>query len=224
MREFVNQNSGNNGGVRPSWDQVQERQFRGANQPGNGRFSGPDKPGILSRIFGFVPKLFNSKKKLIIWVIVVLAALGVWGGLRLKNRNNPENQPQVYEALVNIVDQKTSDPVEDARSSLKKGDVIAYFPEGHSWSDTEKNSYLIVKIKLTSEEAAKLTQAKTKEVKKEKEKGPDGKEIDMGPEMETVLAREYFLDLPGYDVQKFWSTQEQPFKDKVFDDGVIEKK
>ncbi len=177
-------------------------------------------------------KITNPKKFIILIVIVTLIIAAIIGGVILwkkyKDNQKPENQPQVYEALVNVVDQKTGDPVEDARSSLKKGDVIAYFPAGHSWSDTEKNSYLIVKLKLKAEDAAKLMAAETKEIK-DTEKSPDGKSSspadgDIRPRTETVRARQYFLNLPKFDVQKFWETQQQPFGDKIFSESIIDKK
>lgn len=165
-----------------------------------------------------------NKKRFTLIILIAAAIIGaaIWGIVKFKNRNNPENKPQAYEALVNVVDQKASDPVEDARSSLKKGDVIAYFPEGHSWSDTEKNSYLIVKIKLKSEDAAKLMEAETKE--KKVEGSTLDKEKNMGPQTETVVARKYRLDLPNFDLQKFWGGGGQPFRDKIFDSGMIQKK
>jgi hypothetical protein len=185
--------------------------------------------------------MFNSKEKIIIATLIAVIIIGTaWGILKYKNRNNPENKEQVYEALVNIVDQKASDPVEDARSSLKKGDVTAYFPEGHSWSDTEKNSYLIVKLKLKPADAAKLMEAVTKETPLSppldkggseggsapfqggNERGPEGPRPPAGGE--TVRARQYFLNLPSFDVQKFWETQTQPFGDKIFGSGIIKKK
>jgi hypothetical protein len=175
-------------------------------------------------------EFFKRKKILIpLSVFFILAVIGgAFFVLRQKKELAlPENQPQVYEALVNIVDQKTKDPVEDARSSLKKGDVIAYFPEGHPWSGTEKISYLIVKIKLRPDEAAKLTEAETKEINrdllklKENEKN---KAEEIGPERETVRARKYRLDLPDFDVQKFWGDHVQPFGDRVFDRRIIDKK
>lgn len=167
-----------------------------------------------------------NKKRFFLVIIIFLAVIfgAVWGTLKFKNRNNQEKKKQVFEALVNIVDQKVSDPIEDARGSLKKGDVIAIFPEGHSWSETEKNSYLIIKLKIYQEDADKLLKAETKEVKNKNRKDGEQEEKDMMPEMEIVKARMYRLDLPDFDTQKFWGGGGQPFADKIFTSSIIEKK
>jgi hypothetical protein len=189
------------------------------------------RPQICKLFWGILRNL-KSKKTLILLSAIVLVIAGTVFGIlawkKYKADHNPANQPQVYEALVNIVDQKTSDPVEDARSSLKKGDVIAYFPAGHPWSETEKISYLIVKIKLRPDEAVKLTEAKTQPLKNpqlpKNPQGQNGAPKNIGPQTETVLARQYRMNLPSFDLQKFWSDHNQPFADKVFDAGIIQKK
>jgi hypothetical protein len=85
-----------------------------------------------------------------------------------------------------------------------------------------------VKIKLTPTDASKLTQAKTQAIKNSKTpptpQGKNGAPKNLGPQTETVLARQYRLKLPGFDLQKFWSTHQQPFSDKVYDSGMIQKK
>jgi len=194
----------------------------------------------IRKLFWGILRNSNPKKTIILLSALVLLIAGIVFGVlawkKYKADHNPANQPQVYEALVNIVDQKSSNPVEDARSSLKKGDVIAYFPAGHPWSETEKISYLIIKIKLRPDEAAKLTQPQTKDVKPDTKNLPKDKNApkDMGPpsdakalagkQTETVLARQYRLNLPSFDLQKFWESHQQPFPDKVFDSGIIQKK
>jgi hypothetical protein len=162
-----------------------------------------------------------TKRKIIITIVVVAVIIGgIFGWKKYKNyKAGKEQSMSVWEALVMPADQKASDPVEDARASLKAGDVIAIFPEGHPWSDTEKTSYLIVKIKTTQENAQKLLQPVTKEIKNNA-KNPDRK--DMGPEMEAVRARKYKLDVkipPVNDIMKG-----QPYADKVFDEGIIREK
>jgi hypothetical protein len=218
MREFINPQQ-NNQGYRPqnqTYAPPMQRQEIRYNQGGD---SGRGQ-GLFGRILSFIPKMFNSKKKLLIWLIILGIGTGTF--FLIKHFKKPKQEAQVYEALVMVVDQKAADPVEDARSSLKKGDVIAIFPEGHSWSDTEKISYLIIKLKITPDEANKLTQPKTKEVKVDR-KGEDAKNMP-DKDVQTVLARQYTLDLPSFDTQKFWSEQKQPFEGKVFSGSIIRKK
>ena len=176
----------------------------------------------------------ENPKRTIGFLIGILLIIGgsVWGIIGIvkhqKDKNNLENQPRVYEALVAVSDQKSSDPVEDARANLKTGDVISYFPEGHNWSETERISYLIIKLKLKKEDADKLTQAQTKETKEEEGEKKEGEEKfrDMGPRQETVRARAYRIKIEklNFDLQKFWENHQQPSPDKIFDKGMIEKK
>ena len=168
-----------------------------------------------------------NKKRFIafVFIVVVVIAAAIWAiTAKVKEDKKPENQPRMYEALVNIVDEKTADPVEDARSSLKKGDVIAIFPEGHVWSDTEKYSYLIVKLKITEKEMKELTVAKTQKV--EAKKSEIGQENDKMERMEeeTIIARQYKLNLPEFDTKKFWSDHQQPFEGQIFGQEIIEEK
>ena len=154
-----------------------------------------------------------TKKKIIILVAIIIVAVA--GYFLYKKYYHPkEDTRSVYEALVNVVDQKSGNAEEDRRSSLKKGDVIAVFPEGHPWTDTEKTSYLIVKIKLEAEDVTKLTEGVTKEAKKEGEEAP---------QQETVQARKYNLDISIPTVNEIM-TKGQPYKDKIFTKSVIDEK
>ena len=49
-----------------------------------------------------------------------------------------------------------ADPQEDAIASYKHGDVVMVRPAGHKWTKTERNSFLIVQLYMTEEEAAEL--------------------------------------------------------------------
>lgn len=157
-----------------------------------------------------------NKKKIII-IAVILAAVLAGAIFAWKKFKKPkEDTRSIYEALVQVVDQQASTPEEDKRSSLKHGDVIAILPEGHPWTDTERLSYLIVKIKLTAEDAAKLMEPVTQEVKnKDNAEG--------GPEVETVRPRKYYLDIKVPTVNELM-TKGQPYPDKVFGEGVIEER
>lgn len=164
-------------------------------------------------------------KKLYLFLAIIAAVAGlIFVVFKIKESQKPENQISTYEALVNIVDEKTADPIEDARSSLKKGDVIAIFPEGHGWSDTEKNSYLIVKLKITEKEMKELTAAKVRKVEGKKPEADQKNEKNERTEEETILARQYKLNLPEFDTKKFWSDHQQPFANQVFGQEIIEKK
>ena len=168
------------------------------------------------------------KKKIILVILIffVLVFAGYWGWKKIQSqKDSKEDSRAVYEVLVNIVDQKVSDPAEDARASLKKGDAIAVFPEGHAWSETEKASYLIVKIKAEKEEVDKLLEAETKERKVQV--GDTEPTMSDAPEMETVRARKYHIDMGEIDAENIKVNdllKGQPLKDKVFDEGVIEEK
>lgn len=167
-------------------------------------------------------KILPFNRKIIFSAILLLIIAGIAFGI-YKISNKAGKEKQVYEALVMVYDQKTSDPKEDARSSLKKGDVIVIFPEGHNWSETEKNSYLILKIKLTAEESQKLIEPKQKEVENpKKDENKDG--MKQMPQMETLLARQYRLKVEKLDYNPAEIYKSQPYKDKVFDSGMMEKK
>jgi hypothetical protein len=69
---------------------------------------------------------------------------------------------QLYELLIKIRDNVLENtPEEDQRGSYKEGDIVVIKPAGHQWSDTERNSFLIVQAYLTKEEVAQLTQPQT---------------------------------------------------------------
>jgi hypothetical protein len=184
------------------------------------------------------------KKKIIIVAIIIAAiATGFFGWKKYQNyKTEKEKTMSVWEALVMVADQTASDPVEDARASLKRGDVIAIFPEGHPWSDTERTSYLIVKIKTTQENAQKLLEPVTKEIKTPSAPtnagaSPPSKEGEGIKERETVRARKYHLSVSVPTVNELMikgqpastsgdasSTRGGPYGDKVFEEGIIEQK
>lgn len=163
----------------------------------------------------------------IIILIVGVAALIYF--LKKKDKNNEtEEQESTYEALVQLVNEKSSNPKEDTRSSLKRGDVIVYFPENHSWSDTEKNSYLLIKLKLKKEDAEKLTQSKTKEVKNDlSSESERTEELEEEIQQEIILARKYRINLDkigAKEIQINDLLKGQPLFDNVFDKKAIKKK
>jgi hypothetical protein len=183
------------------------------------------------RTLDFTKSLITDKRKaaIILGALVVLVVGTSLGWKYLKP------QPKkVYEALIAVRSQSNSDPVEDAKNSLKAGDVILILPEGHRWSDTEKFSYLLLKMNLTEKEAqtlvspeekkAVMPKPKTDEEKKQAEarKKAEGDR----QQMETVRARQYRIKLEELD-KNFDPNillERQPYLDKIYDWKIVEKK
>ena len=179
-----------------------------------------------------------SKKNLII--IGVVALVFVVGAL-LKTYVFKSAPKQIYEVAIMVRSQKNSDPSEDRKTSLKRGDVLVTQKDGHNWSKTESISYLILRMNLTEEQAQKLTQAKTREIsekelsdeergriEEEKQRAKDeDREYHEEPRQETLIAREYYIDMTEFDEQGFKAVDlisGQPFQEEVFDWGIVERK
>lgn len=117
-----------------------------------------------------------------------------------------ENEQAVFEALVVLRDQKYTDPEEDRRSALKRGDVLAIRKSPHLWSDTERTSYLVVKIEMTGKEANELVARDTD--RNGTPSHPRKKKID--------------LDAIGFTGANI--SGNQPFEEKVFEENIIVKR
>lgn len=134
------------------------------------------------------------------------------------------------------------DEKENAKTSLKKGDVLLAQEEGHNWSTTEKVSYLILKINLTEKQREKLVDSvykklTRKEIKKELENFKNGRddipdeEIDRYKEelknrKDVVVLRKYRINMEKYfpDFVANDLVVGQPYEDKVFDWSIVQKK
>lgn len=177
-------------------------------------------------------------KKNIIWAIVgliVIAGIAYFGPKIFKRA--PQ---QVYSVAIMVRSQSNPDKAEDMRSSLKAGDVLVTQKADHSWSGTEKVSYLIIKMNLTEEQAQKLTQAKVEEIKfkdlpeeernrieEEKKRARDeDREYMEEPRMRTLIAREYYIDLAENfpDFKPLDLLNGQPYLDQIFDWSIVDKK
>ncbi|MFA5276342.1 MAG: DUF2341 domain-containing protein [Candidatus Omnitrophota bacterium] len=66
---------------------------------------------------------------------------------------------QLYDVLIKLGDNVISDPEKD-KGSYKEGDIIAIVPAGHKWSETERNSFLIVQLYLAENQVGELLQPK----------------------------------------------------------------
>lgn len=177
-------------------------------------------------------KIDYKKLSLLIGGAVLTGGL-IWGGVYLFRSMN-KAEYKIYDAAVQLRDGKNADPEEDAKNSAKRGDVILVREAGREWSDTEKISYLIIKIKLNQEQAQKITQAKTKKLSKKEaiNKGVVNDEIleNIGKEeleqmlTENVLFREYRInfDKLGLDLEKIQN--EGIIPEEEFNWKVVEKK
>jgi len=188
----------------------------------------------------------NKKVIIIIAVgVLILGALGIWKFWGGRSDSPEENTKQVYQAIVAIRDQKSSDPIEDARSSLKVGDVILIKAgENNPWSDTERTSNLIVKIELNQEEAQKLTESVMEKLSKDekskqldamkKNMGENGGQVD-GEELKryeeelnnqenVIVLRKYRINFGKINFKPEEWKGSQPFDDKVFDWRIVEEK
>ena len=185
-------------------------------------------------IFGKKKKYKINYKRLSLLVGGVALLIGLIVGIVFWSRPS-DGEKKVYDVLVQLRDQKNSDPIEDAKSSAKKGDVVSLRVTGSEWSKTEKISYLILKMELTEEEAQKIVQSETKKLKEKEalEKGIANEEMlkNMPREekanflVEDVLFREYrinFEKLPEFDEKEVRNGQ--PFEEKIFGWEIVEKK
>ena len=161
---------------------------------------------------------------LLVGAIMVLIAASVFFGTKFLKKNSKidiQESPTLYEALVQPFNQGSGNSeVEKDTSALEKGDVVVVFPEGHPWSETEKTSYPILKLKITQEEVSKLL-----EPIDEKAEAND-KNKNQSSRKKIIRARKYRLRIEnlGFDIQKFWENPVQPYADKIFDNSLIEEK
>jgi hypothetical protein len=179
----------------------------------------------------------SSKSKItliIIFTTTIIIGIGIFVFLDKIFEKNKKNEVKeknkeikVFEVLVAVREQENSDPVEDKRNSMKKGYVIGVYPEGHSWSDTEKISYLILKMNLTEDQKMKLTQSIEQEISLKdlpEEEREYLEEADQEEKKEVIGLRKYKIDLEevGFsDPNNLLDSQ--PFEGKTFDWEVVEE-
>lgn len=151
------------------------------------------------------------------WSVNRFILKGKWGG----------GETKVYQVLVSVYDDKNSDPIEDKKSSMKKGYVIGVYDENHDWSETEKVSYLILKMSLNEKEVEKIIQPIQKKIDiktlTEEQQQMMKEEKNAEVQKETVSAREYKIDLEkiGFSDPNAL-LQGQPFEGKIFDFKIVE--
>lgn len=117
-----------------------------------------------------MPLQIVNRKRFLLFVgtLTALLLLAFLGFQHFKkDSDQPELKETVYEALIQTKgrDSYKSDrkAFEDRKAFFENGDVMAIFPAGHAWSDTEREE-LIVKLKITPDEAQKLMEPETQDV------------------------------------------------------------
>ncbi len=185
-------------------------------------------------ILRFYKKLDNKYKYILAGVaLAVLLSVGL-GIYKFTQYLIYNYSKQTYEVAVMIRNQKNPDPIEDARSSLKYGDVLVVKKEGHQWSDIEKISYLIIKMRLNRNQAQKITEAKYQKEKYENLDEEGRKELNdrlksrglKDVPLVIVKARQYRINMEKYfkDFDPVDLLHKSLYQDRVFDWSVVEKK
>lgn len=165
--------------------------------------------------------------RLIVFVLVIIAGIyGIYRGIVYFWGE----EKKIYQVLVTTFDNKLSDPEEDKQSSMKKGYVVGVYPEDHQWSDGEKVSYLILKMKLSEKEVQKITEPIKEEIDiktlpEEQQKFiNEQKKEEINPDdmQRTVSIRKYKIDLEEIKFSDMSVLLKgQPYADKVFDWGIV---
>jgi hypothetical protein len=193
----------------------------------------------MEKLKKVLKKIKNQPKKkiyLILCLILIVVAVGFFSKRLIKIAPKMN-----YEVAIVVNDQYNSDPTEDAKNSLKTGDVLVVQEENHNWSKTEEISYLIIKMNLTEDQKQKLTAPAEREIKfeelsaeeqqrinDEKKRAEEaGEEYREEPRKETLRARAYQIDMEEFTKKGFKRLDllsNQPFQKEVYDWGIIIRK
>ena len=165
--------------------------------------------------------------------IVLLVAI-IFGGIWFFGRDKKDDPIKVYDVAVQLKDQKNSDPEEDAKNSLKAGDAALVRETGREWSNTEKISYLIIKMKIRQSQAQKLMESETKKLSEKEaiERGLADEERmkEMTKEerkealKEVVRLRKYRIKIEELDFDPMRVREAQPFPNQEFGWKIVERK
>ncbi len=197
--------------------------------------SSAEKQNKVKKCCGAVKNLFTKRIVIIAIVLIVIATTGV---ILRKTVFKPAPK-KIYEVAVMVRSQENPNKAEDMRTSLKVGDALVIQKDGHNWSRIEKISYLILKMNLTEEQKAKLTQGEEREISEdelsqeemdriaeEKKRAEENDEKYMEePRTETIRARQYHIDMEIFEGFKANDLlNKQPYYGEVYDWGIVDKK
>ena len=176
-------------------------------------------------------KIKNYKTPLLAGALIIV----VTSLIVMRINYNKTNPYAVWEVMVVLRSQESgASPEEDAKTSLKRGDVIAVQAPGHAWSETEYKSYLLVKIEGRKQEVDRLLQPlvgtqfiasgnKEQDVIKQGaiNRAPTG---DSQNQQQTIRARKFAVDMDKIDFKGDQVISGQPVEGKVFRVDVIREK
>ncbi len=69
---------------------------------------------------------------------------------------------KLYDVVIKVGDNTNPSSLDNDRGSYKHGDVVIIKPTGHQWTETEKNSFLIIQLYLRDSELHQLLRPKTR--------------------------------------------------------------
>jgi len=131
---------------------------------------------------------------------------------------DPAAEP--YELLIKIGDNYHRDRDEDRRASYKAGDIVLVRPAGFNWSDTEKNSFLVIRVDMTKEKAKEIVASKKVKTRKKDSYG--------NPIYRTIKKRAYKVNLDKFGLgegrKKNIGKVHRFLKGKVLSQDIMERK
>lgn len=141
---------------------------------------------------------------------------------------------EVYEAAIVVYNQKNPDPIKDAKSSFKIGDVLVLKKEGHNWSNLEKISYLLIKIELTKSQSEKIVMSKYRKYNYEDLSKTEMDELNSRLKTsglsevpkEVVNLRQYRINMEKYfkDFDPLVLLHKQPYLYTIYNWDIVQKK
>lgn len=176
-----------------------------------------------------------AKKTVVICGAAVLAAVFsvvVFLLLRMGADRREKAEAIVFEAMVQTKGQDEYETPEDKAAFFENGDVIVIFPEGHKWTDSEREK-LIVKIKISENQANQLMESEVAEIDREKagssseekeEEKPDKKLPIIEHQRKIIRMRKRRINLGDIGWNSKKPISEQNYGNKVFDERIIEEK
>lgn len=178
------------------------------------------------KTMGKTKRKIVKKTTILLWVMVLFLTLSIAVIFFWKTRENRREKSDkiIYEAMVQTQGRDKYETVEERSTFLENGDVVVIYPEGHSWTDSEREK-LIIKLEITAQQAQSLMEADVTETEDTKAKQDSAQALSFIAKRKKVNAlRKYRIKLKdiGWNSQK--TLQEQKIDGDIFNASVIEEK